>query len=43
MMWLSGHIPAERGNAASFFKALEGVRSRLKKGQMVHIFPEMKR
>ena len=43
MMWLGRHISVRRGNAASFWKAMDRIESQLAAGRVVHIFPEMTR
>jgi 1-acyl-sn-glycerol-3-phosphate acyltransferase len=43
MMRLSRHIPVERGRIDSFWKAMGKIRDALKNGEVVHVFPEMKR
>jgi 1-acyl-sn-glycerol-3-phosphate acyltransferase len=43
VMWASGQIPTQRGRIDSFWKAMEIIRSRLKRGDTVHVFPEMTR
>lgn len=43
MMKLTGQIPTQRGEVASFWKAMAMIREKLRDGQTVHVFPEMTR
>jgi 1-acyl-sn-glycerol-3-phosphate acyltransferase len=43
MMRLSGQIPAESGNPRSYLDALNVVKERLSRGEVVHVFPELTR
>lgn len=42
MLWIMGNIPASK-NLASFWKAMELTKARLKQGEIVCIFPELTR
>jgi 1-acyl-sn-glycerol-3-phosphate acyltransferase len=43
MMRLTRQIPTERGKLGSFWTAIEVIRENLRRGEAVHVFPEMTR
>lgn len=43
MMHASRQIPVARGSVVGFTKAMDEIRSRLRQGETVHVFPEMTR
>lgn len=42
-MWAGRQIPVARGDVTGFLKAMEEVSERLRRGRLIHVFPEMTR
>lgn len=43
MLFVTRQILVKRGDPAAYLKAMDVIRERLKKGEIVHVFPEMTR